>query len=812
MKGDYSRITHKKCRHYNTVLIQQGRAVNDADLNEQRGIETYLRRTAYRDIIGDCGAPSIGGGFALSTTPDLEDLVIEPGRIYVDGRLCELDGEWVGCSDVDVFAGMLAVETTVLDCIDLEVDQYVEVDTSRSGSERIIGQVREILDDNQIRCDFTEVHTRMLQETPPQRIRRLVTYTTQPDYLDPQPFLPGASPVNDFFYLAYICVSDLHRTADDDPALREVALGGPDTAARLKTLWQVRLMPIVPDPTGGLPTCDVRLDGWDEMVRPSTAKLRVRSNPDAPIDDPCLLPPGAGYRGLENQLYRFEIHEYDESTDSGTFKWSRENGSVVTTVQSIDALEVGVRDLGRDVKLGFATGDWVEIFDDSHALKRLPGVVVQIEVDPDRLVMTVPTGTDLSVVSIARNAKVRRWDGENVQPVVTDEWIEIEQGVEVYFSGGLMRTGDYWVAPARTTTGDVEWPTQTDGSAVPLLSMGVSTAYCRLAIVSWTSNEVLIEDCRRLFDPLTAQSGVPADNSMHITGINWQNDDFLGFGEFAAGLEIYLDSPIDTELLGQVLRVNIEFPVNRIARTSPVPPDSVWTTTTVPGRATESSSNTIRWIPEDRFLRWFSQIDVSFARVTVSLAGGTIWTGSSDENRYLDGYVLGQKVPRSPEGARLALRFPSGTAYGASDFNSWFYTRSEEDPLTILSTRPAGDASEPGPYLGDGFSGDVSIEFRGVPDPTSVNANSVLLHSRPSGQSNAGWRRVTGTAVRYDRASNAAIVGNIRWRASLNYRLTVKGSGSRPIRSDLLGNALDGDGNGSPGGDYVRYFTTFILI
>ena len=43
-------------------------------------------------------------------------------------------------------------------------------------------------------------------------------------------------------YLAYLDVWPRHLTAIEDPEIREVALGGPDTATRTKTVWQVKLL------------------------------------------------------------------------------------------------------------------------------------------------------------------------------------------------------------------------------------------------------------------------------------------------------------------------------------------------------------------------------------------------------------------------------------------------------------------------------------------------------------------------------------------------------------------------------------------
>ena len=36
--------------------------------------------------------------------------------------------------------------------------------------------------------------------------------------------------------------------------------------------------------------------------------------------------------------------------------------------------------------------------------------------------------------------------------------MELEDGVQIEFDGGTFAVGDYWLIPARTLTGRVEWP------------------------------------------------------------------------------------------------------------------------------------------------------------------------------------------------------------------------------------------------------------------------------------------------------------------------------------------------------------------
>src|SRR5215217_5200713 len=102
-KGDYSsNFTNESCKHYTGVLKQQGRVDLDSDWNEAHDIAAYLRQTLTRDVIGFCGIPQSGGGFDISGYIPLDipdtgtgivdlELVISPGRAYVEGILCELE-------------------------------------------------------------------------------------------------------------------------------------------------------------------------------------------------------------------------------------------------------------------------------------------------------------------------------------------------------------------------------------------------------------------------------------------------------------------------------------------------------------------------------------------------------------------------------------------------------------------------------------------------------------------------------------------------------------------------------------------------
>src|SRR6476659_303987 len=89
MKGDFSRHTFDRSRHYSGVLMQQGRVQLDADWNEQGDIDRYLFETEGADVVGGCGAPIGNAGFQITTDGSM--LFIGAGRFYAAGIVVEND-------------------------------------------------------------------------------------------------------------------------------------------------------------------------------------------------------------------------------------------------------------------------------------------------------------------------------------------------------------------------------------------------------------------------------------------------------------------------------------------------------------------------------------------------------------------------------------------------------------------------------------------------------------------------------------------------------------------------------------------------
>ena len=93
MKGDFTRFTFDAAKHYSSVRMQQGRVLIDSDWNEQLDIEAYRDAVEVKDIIGLNGVPqSVENGFKI-TVDSGNKIRLGKGRCYVNGLLCENEGD-----------------------------------------------------------------------------------------------------------------------------------------------------------------------------------------------------------------------------------------------------------------------------------------------------------------------------------------------------------------------------------------------------------------------------------------------------------------------------------------------------------------------------------------------------------------------------------------------------------------------------------------------------------------------------------------------------------------------------------------------
>ncbi len=340
------------------------------------------------------------------------------------------------------------------------------------------------------------------------------------------PYMPNppALPASGHTAVAYLDVWEREVTQFEDSSLLESALGV-DTTTRRQTAWQVRFIDnLAASTTCATPTTFTAASGGRLTSAPATIPGQT---------NPCLIPPASGYTGLENQLYRVEIHA-GGAPGVATFKWSRDNASVCARVlQMIDPSHIVVDSVGRDDILRFSDGDWLEITDDWREFSGQAGELHQIVigggVDDATRIITLSTpitagvfpADSLGNMTASRHTRIRRWDqggkvldqngnvlvdlgaagstGAITTPASNSVSVLLENGIVVSFSldasGVPFGVGDYWVFAARASDGTVE-----QLSAAP--PRGPHHHYAKLGVVTFPNT---VTDCRVIWPP--ANSG-----------------------------------------------------------------------------------------------------------------------------------------------------------------------------------------------------------------------------------------------------------------------------------------------------------------
>lgn len=575
MKGDFktdiTRDSFRRRKHFSRVLMQQGRVQLDADWNEQQDILLHYMRTLASDIIGPHAGPLNNSGFAIAkyTPPPAASSSQggQSGQRGQSGRGRSRGGQG-GQSDTEQSKETYAVA---------------------------VGRGRYYVDGILCELDEDMKHYRIEDE----EVDANTNDTEHQDFKNA--------------FLFYLDVWEREVTYQEDDSIREVALGGPDSATRAQVTCQIRTkaavtLPKVPPPLNADERENAEkvkqyIDDWTSYVREYAPDFQItrssvplmKARPleiDAEEEmDLCTIPPTSQYRGAENQLYRVEVHrsgpgrldskqlqaraqstqrarnqatqgdsEPPKSGTSGgvaipyaTFKWSRDNGSVVFPIigtippGTVDTLEIEVAGLGRDAsRFTLDVDDWVEIIDYEDNLELEAGNLMRVtDVDfiNSRVTLAAPHVSNANWQQAGFDTDsnpnkpllLRRWDYSPMEPdekgattltddgaleIVENSWLTLEKGVQVLFHRDVdtpaqqktdndaddappyYHTGDYWLIPARVAIGDpstggIEWP-QHNNEHAALPPHGIEHHYAPLAYVVFNENDnVTVIDLRR---------------------------------------------------------------------------------------------------------------------------------------------------------------------------------------------------------------------------------------------------------------------------------------------------------------------------
>ena len=353
-----------------------------------------------------------------------------------------------------------------------------------------------------------------------------------------QPLPTGTKPDRDRISLVYLDVWEAVVGPLDDRALLEPALSGLETTLRTRIVWQVNTERLSQNHDARAPDFSAlraeshELAGGLRSHRRGMMRVRL-SGPPVEAGRRAPANPGGGhFRGPENLLYRIEVHEGGPAGQA-TFKWSRENGSPLLPVASLEGSSAHIAPVARQAASRLTEGTWLELSDRLDRVLGRSRTMVQVKnVDAAsgliELTASPDEGRDFKPGE-RTDVALRRWDQRSVpgphggeagpkgMPIIEGEheahWLTIEDGIQVQFAAERehrhhYRTGDYWLVPARTADEGILLRSH---AAQP--PEGVEHRYAPLGLFV-PQLALVIADYRRTFRPLaTLQEEV---NSLRV--------------------------------------------------------------------------------------------------------------------------------------------------------------------------------------------------------------------------------------------------------------------------------------------------------
>jgi hypothetical protein len=350
-----------------------------------------------------------------------------------------------------------------------------------------------------------------------------VPFSNQPEWLDQpqQAIIQGNA-------LAALLVTEQSISATEDQALREVALGGPDTAARTRLMQHLVLLPTT-DSQCAAAEADLEkaLNKMGLILNPATheldydATLKVSFFPPKQSTNPCCPPAQGGYLGSDNQLVRVAVSTF--SGNHGTLLWGWNNASFLyrATVVSSNVLKLTqapidaahtpqpkqvIEILRTTTVLGNAA--------DKNYVAAPDGTIVTLGTgtiyDPASQQLTLPSGTTLP--NDTHTLFVRLWQGTASFTSGTAVQLDSVSGLAVTIKMSALPTTPiasrpYWCFAVRPNTPQAVYPQRyLEAQQLP---DGPRQWLCDLAVVQQlagtTAGWNVLDDCRNHFKPLIDQ-------------------------------------------------------------------------------------------------------------------------------------------------------------------------------------------------------------------------------------------------------------------------------------------------------------------
>jgi len=383
------------------------------------------------------------------------------------------------------------------------------------------------------------------------------SYSEQPDWLSPDP--PNPSPPAD--ELIYLHLIEQEVSAVEDSDLKDVALGGPDTAQRTRILRRIERLAVPSLDCGE--ALKQAIQQWNaaglDLLPKSLrlipqAMLKVGFDPTGTAPDPCDPTVQGGFLGALNQLIRIQI------SGSTSFLWGYDNASFLYRVNVVDLSTLQLQSAPVDAFHQPRAQQAVEIIlptarlNNGEYVAAGSGLVQTLlaAYDPQTQQIKLPTPLPSSFQSANPPPRVylRVWEQEltftpNV-PIdlgTTGVQVTLQPG-----TGGAFHVGDFWHFAVRPGAGQTVYPERYVSAFQP--AEGPRQWVCPLAVITWPVNvggTAIVQDCRQTFYPLV--------DELRVTHVLVQNDygqsiplangDTVKANDLANGLLLLLKKQID---------------------------------------------------------------------------------------------------------------------------------------------------------------------------------------------------------------------------------------------------------------------------
>lgn len=340
------------------------------------------------------------------------------------------------------------------------------------------------------------------------------TYRAQTDWADrvgdPE-WIPPTQSTGKPHDLVYLFLREQEVGAVEDTALREVALGGPDSAARNRLIQRVvRLGVNAADCPGAMTEAKTRwaalgLSYDDATLRLlSGARLQAAFQDLAGPADPCEPDAQGGYLGAQNQLIRVRI------SAANKVLWGFDNASFLYRVKALDNTTLELQSAPVDSFHFPRVGQAVEVlrtaatFDHDDVVASDTGIVQILgsAYNPDTRRITLPTALPADYRDATKTPVLflRVWEEEKTFAAGTAVDLGTT-GVQVTITGTApFHIGAFWTLAVRPSTPIEIFPRRYLDAPQP--PEGPREWACPLAVIGWTGGFQLIADCREPFDDL----------------------------------------------------------------------------------------------------------------------------------------------------------------------------------------------------------------------------------------------------------------------------------------------------------------------